>query len=755
MVERTGVPLLNPVLTFLKAPAPSTVPGGGKNEKGIMYSRLEQQRAKLSSSFDGFSKAEAKVPSHAGKVYIIAKMFSDSTAPSWTPGDLFNVSNSCRISAPAYEGYLLEAKVEDFAIVSEKIKKSKNIKDKVDISRVETVKFFDASEIFRGEEVEKTWQLASTRENGGLFTIWLLPFFDKASRKSVEQELISLYRDKVITFGDSEFTNIFGSRESVTSDGRGDIDPILLEILNAYIKSGRASFTAGVSTFENLSRIAASGTSYRIEPVSRMRTVSSIPGAGQEPTPPSNNRNTMPTIVIVDGGRSAKSYDGLEVDSFVPLIKDVDSDKQHGNKITSLICHGYAWNNNLTLPELDCSFITAQAISKKGTPKEPTPDQFLAYLRDVARLSAGRAKVWNLSFNEIAPSSNLEEVSYLGHKISKLAREFNILPIISAGNISLGNSDILCPPADCEAALTVGGRLADKNGAPSRSCPNSLRGPAAGGMKKPDLSWFSTLRMLGGSAQTGTSYSTTLVSSLAAHTFLNLKNPTPDLVRALLLNSAELAKHDNALGWGTPWEEDSLPWVCDKGTVTLAWTSMLRPGFAYYWEDIPLPHEMISDGKLSGSASLTAVLKPIVSESGGDNYFSTRLQVSLQAKSKANKNISLLGSMKESSLKEADARSELSKWSPVRRHWASFKRKEIQGVSARVYARIYTRDLYQFEISSHHELPEQEVAFVLTFKSEDVNSDIYNAMAQRLGATVESAVVEQDIHISLNEDVSL
>ncbi|MFP3607886.1 hypothetical protein SB753_39195, partial [Paraburkholderia sp. SIMBA_053] len=83
-----------------------------------------------------------------------------------------------------------------------------------------------------------------------------------------------------------------------------------------------------------------------------------------------------------------------------------------------------------------------------------------------------------------------------------------------------------------------------------------------------------------------------LISSLAAHTFKKLKKPTPDLVKALLINKAEIENHDDSLGYGTPWSEEHLPWVCANNTVTLAWTSILKAGFSHYWNDIPIPDEM-------------------------------------------------------------------------------------------------------------------------------------------------------------------
>jgi hypothetical protein len=89
--------------------------------------------------------------------------------------------------------------------------------------------------------------------------------------------------------------------------------------------------------------------------------------------------------------------------------------------------------------------------------------------------------------------------------------------------------------------------------------------------------------MIGGDVATGTSFSTPLISSIAAHTFKNIKNATPDLVKALLINKSEGAEHDLRIGWGTPWHKNNvMPWLCEDGSVTLAWNSKLKAGSSYY-----------------------------------------------------------------------------------------------------------------------------------------------------------------------------
>ena len=415
-----------------------------------------------------------------------------------------------------------------------------------------------------------------------------------------------------------------------------------------------------------------------------------------------------------------------------------------------MVIYGFAWNNNLHLPQLVCRVGTAQAVAKPGSDGGADLSSLVIYLREIAR-AYPETKVWNLSFNQTAPELDPDVISYLGHEIRGIAREYDILPVISVGNKGPKNPDgKLCGPADCEAAITVGGRKFDAKGKPAGLCDVSLTGPGPDGMFKPDLSWFSKLRMIGGSSHRGSSYSTPLVASLAAHTFAKLKDPSPDLVKALLINRAEREAHCSSHGWGTPYD-GQVPWQCDPGTVTMVWRAQLLPGYAYYWRDIPIPPEMIKDGKLFGTANLTAILDPLVSETGGPNYFSTRLQVALQYTKAAGVVGNLLGSMKEDIEAELTARADLAKWCPVRSHRRDFTKRgglTFSGAAFQLHARVFARDLFQYDLSAQGELGPQEVAFVLTLAGGEPDSGIYNSTAVRLGNFVDSAVIDQSIQIT-------
>lgn len=734
-------PLINPVLKFLKSPAPKTVQGGGKSVKGIKQGNLKTKRSLLSRRAREIDSSDINHITFSDVTHIIAKMDEDSLSPSWTPTDLFDSRLGSRIVAPAYKGFLVEIERNKLSTLSKQINNSTKTNDMVDISRIASLDPFDEKETLRGVPPESLWKSLPSEGEFKSVNLWLKPFNDEFAREALAKRLKIIISESGCIFGHPEFDD---SSETANFSKDSDLD----RIIEKYVSTGHAAFSIYLRSKNDFNKILSSGTIYRIEPAPSLKS-SDKPGSGNEPQPKSISP-TSPTVVIIDGGVNAKSYVPLQIIKITPLVKDGDANLSHGNKVASLICHAHAWNNNRPLPTLDCTFISAQAICKDSAPKTPNHRQLIRYLEKVAQQTSQHSKVWNLSFNLVASLNTKEEVSYLGHKISELARKYNVLPVISSGNIDHNpKAGLLCPPGDCEAALTVSGRTYDSSKMELGSgCKFSLTGPAPAGMKKPDLSWFSELRMIGGAIETGTSFSTPLISSLAAHAFANIKDASPDLIRALLINRAELIGHSDTIGWGTPWDEDYLPWFCAPGDVTLAWSAKLQPGYNYYWNDIPIPPEMLKGGKFIGSVALTAVLKPLTSNSMGENYFSSRVQTSLQTTSTSGKTISLAGTMKEDKEKEATARSDLAKWSPVRNHFKSHGGTGITGETMRLNARIFTRDLYQFGIHHHSELEAQEVAFVLTLSSAGGEDTIYDSALQSMSTEVESAVINQEIQVS-------
>lgn len=740
-------PVLNPVLSFKRDPRLVGVAGRGAQESQVVISRLSDQRVKLSGQILGLR--DQTTWKHAGKLLVAVKMFNDSLAPSYEPESIFREPLGSELIAPIEGGYLAQVDQDALSSLANTVREGSATDVRVTVSRIESITAPTDVEVLRGRTVQSLWEQAIQEDRGRVFTLWLAPYRENRARFEVATQIARF----------SEALDIYSLADliSITREPGSDADQLQVQSsqtsgsINRAIREYRQNPFARMQLVARdpaaLMRLVSSGTVFRIEPVRALKAAE-VPSA-PDPERPVPDEQWQPVVGVVDGGMFAQTYAQMVAWRAPSLVSDIAANRKHGNRVASLIVHGATWNTHLTLPSLVCRVGVAQAIAKDGS-GSATRTAFRSYLHSVIARHHSDTKVWNFSFNEPVDGEDRLEMSELGHEIHKIAREFDILPVISIGNVDQHNNRRLNPPADCEAALTVGGRVQEAS-LPGPACPSCLPGPGPEGLMKPEISWFSTLRGLGGHQETGSSYATAIVSAVAAHAFHQLKAPTPDLVKALLINTADGNAYDSRLGWGSPCLKSPTPWECPEGSVTLIWTASLRAGLWHYWEDIPIPPEFITDNKLKGSVALTAILRPKVSELGSANYFSTRLQVALQYTKPNGGMGNLAGSMKESTDREEQARAEHAKWNPIRHHATTIPTgRAFSGRTLRVCARVYGRDLYQFGISTNAEIEESSVAFALTISAPPGRSStsIYNSVASSLGNYVESAVNDIDVDVS-------
>ncbi|MRT19645.1 S8 family peptidase [Comamonas sp. CAH-2] len=742
-------PIVNPILVLKKEPRRKTVTGRGLNEKQVVSDRLKSQRQKLGAEIKRIKSAPKN--KRGNKVLVSIKMFGDSLATTYEPDYLFHKNIASTLVSPNRGGYIAEINYENIDFLTNRLENSDDVRARVLVSRIEEIsELISENSPIRGSS-EANWEKALDFSGAGkVFNVWLPPFKDSSARAEVVEKLeafaalgcFSGVDEKISVARDAGLDS--NSLQVITSASSNSFN----NLLKSYRNDPFVNEPLLIRSKTDFDLIVASGNVYKIEPV-RPFVTSEIPNL-PDPIRPLVDQQWQPIVGIVDGGLHAGSYKHMVAWQAPSLVSDVDADRVHGNSITSLVVQASGWNPHLSLPSLICRVGIAQAIAKMG--KDPSSRvKFKSYLEEVIKAHAHDTKVWNFSFNQPIDGDAPLEMSELGHFIRKLAREYKILPVISIGNVDDNNCIRYNPPADCEAALTVGGRLSDEK-LPGDHCPSCLVGPGPDKLTKPELSWFSSVKTIGGSVVTGTSYATALMSSVAAHAFHMLKDPSPDLVKALLINSADNIKFDNKIGWGSPFNKEELPWFCKDGSVTLIWKDSIDAGQWYYWEDIPIPPEFIKEGKLKGRAVLTAILNPKVSELGAANYFSTRLQVALQYKNKSNKETSLLGSMKIEKEDGDHYMKEQEKWNPVRHHARDISNGlEFSGNSMRLCARVFPRDLFQFDLANTQDIKNCEVSFVLTLSAHDEANQgdaIYNSLTNRLGNYVESAVNTVEINIS-------
>ena len=732
-------PILNPVLTLRQTPMQKKASGGGKSRKHINPDRLDQQRVVLSDQLEGIYASRKKRILHENRLPLVVKMFDDKWAASWAPKDFFPIEDAQLVS-PWMGGYLVEVHVNKLPKLALNARNNNTVAGKVDIGNIEDISEHSLKDVFRNKTVKSVWDVAPKVEGGRLFNLSFMPFQTSGARQSVIEHLKEQCASEIFFSIDTRKSDVsLTDKEQNSSLSAG-----FREYKNSVF--GRANVV--IPSEKHLKLLALSGSASRISPVNPISTTQ--PGIGKEPEPSSLPAiDTDPIVGVIDGGLTASRYEDAVAWRHSAYIKKVtDADTPHGNQVSSLVVHGHEWNNNLDLPELNCRIGVVQAIAKEKL-LNLSHDSFITYLDDVFR-SHPEVKVWNMSFNEDI-CCEMDSMSQLGHEISELARKHNVLPVISAGNV-YGSQTRLFPPADSEAGLTVSGRRHNENGRPSKPCQVSSSGPGPDGLLKPEISWFSTVRKLGGSTDTATSWSAPLISSLAAHTCQRLKIPNPDIVKALLINRCDRDKFCDQRGWGSP-NIEYLPWQCPNNQITLAWSSHLKAGQDYYWEDIPIPESLTKDGGLFGYGAMTAIINPtgLVSESR-ENYFSCRLETALQYKNAKNdENKNLLGSLAVSREKEDIARKEYDKWNPVRHHSRDFTNKPLvySGNTLQIRARIFARDTYQYGYFRNEDIPAVPVSFVVTLQSAEENADLYNEMRVSLGSFVENAVIEQDIDIDI------
>ncbi len=100
-------------------------------------------------------------------------MFDDSLAPTWIPSDLFEGSRSAQIVVPYQTGYLIEVNAHLLASYAKLIEQTELIKDMVDISRIEKVRFFVGEDVLNFQSINDVWEAAPETEKGRAFIISL------------------------------------------------------------------------------------------------------------------------------------------------------------------------------------------------------------------------------------------------------------------------------------------------------------------------------------------------------------------------------------------------------------------------------------------------------------------------------------------------------------------------------------------------------------------------------------------------------
>lgn len=737
----------NPVLKLLTLPTREGITARGKSDARIKPKLFrERQRSIISRIGELRSDKATLKATHGDKVLVWIGLDENSQAPTLTPGDLFSPSTGAPLLFAWRDGYVAEFSTSAFTRIVSAVTQASTPAIRSDIYGIDRVRLFSDA-LLDSDRMELEWQRAATSQTGDrLFSLRLPAFLDQAAQDSVVSHVGTLAISGDIRLPAGGRTNLIGEPDGSGINDRWLTPSQMPRELRAL--STRRSFIVAVPTMSTLQDLILSGSVARWEAV--VPLTPTVPGAGAEPDTSLTLTEDAPIVGVIDGGyRGSRYAKAVAWRQTPPLVSDRAAASDHGNRVSSLVVDAHLWSNRLSLPQLQCRIGVVQAVPKPGSGIGLLDTDIVSHIEEAFK-SHPDTHIWNLSAN-IDKDCDDYDVSDLGRGLARISRENNKLLIVSAGNRNPDGYKI-APPADCEAALVVSGRINDSSGLVAGACTKSRVGYGPEGMLKPETSWFSRHRVVGGEVVQGTSFAAPLVSRLAAHTWSNLHEPNPDLVKALLLSACDLDAYQAELGFGSPIKPE-LPWICPPNAAVLAWTSTMSAQQRYYWTGIRIPPSLMKSGRFVGRAKLVGILCPEVTEDG-HHYFQNRLETNLAFRKPRSDGkwdaVPIVGCLNPNQ-RELDARREDNKWDPVRVYAKDFTGK--RGVlinssqpSLHVYARTYWRDSFKYD-GDYKKDVESKVSFVVVLESDDPEADTYNEFRRIMAENVVAATVEQDIEI--------
>ncbi|WP_295193463.1 S8 family peptidase [uncultured Brevundimonas sp.] len=737
MAERREIVQRNPLLRLVKVPSRERPDVRGKDPSRIKdLGRYKHNRAKLLEAFSQLPRdPDRKRADHAGHFLVWAKMHADSLANTHTPHDLFSENVGAIMKMPWRDGYVVEVSDQALTHLAKRVSDPSKGAHRCDIYSVKQLQLF-STVLAEDGRIDEAWEAAPVDENGlRRFTVRLADYVPDTADASVFAALAGLSAESRLRIA-----------QPITAES-GALTRWMAPDLSVDLLEGRKSVAVALSDRESLQELVLTGSITRWEPVTPLRPT--IPGDGAEPSLQLPSLDDEPVVGVIDGGYHTNRYANAVAWRQLPvLVPDQEAARSHGNKVSSVVVDAHLWSNQLQLPQLHCQLGVVQALPSEDSRFTLSAQSTLAHIEQ-AFIDHPDTHVWNLSANTEKECDEYE-VSELGRGLAEIARRHKKLLVISAGNRN-GDSLRIAPPADCEAALVVAGRTHDEAGAVSGACAVSRVGLGPEGMLKPETSWFSSLRVLGGEIASGTSFAAPLVSRLAAHTWRNLADPSPDMVKALLLTASDLNSYSREMGFGSPVSPE-FPWNCPPNAAVVAWTESMTYMQRYYWTGIRVPPSLMQNGRFRGRAKLVSILAPHVAEDG-HHYFQTRIEAGLSYRAERKgkmENVPLAGCLNPLEIESA-AREDDNKWDPVRVYEKDCRRTRGVAIpgdqpSLQVYSRLFWRDTYRYD-TSHMQTTPCDVTFVVTLESGDPDADTYNEFRRIMAEEVVSAVIEQEVEV--------
>ncbi|MFC5743586.1 S8 family anti-phage peptidase IteS [Dyella tabacisoli] len=458
------------------------------------------------------------------------------------------------------------------------------------------------------------------------------------------------------------------------------------------------------------------------------------------------------------------------VSSTETFITPVDTDYAHGTMVASLVADARGLN------EQHASFPLTACRVHDVCGLESSSAQIGDLIIRLRQALANRPdiRVWNLSLGSPFGVGD-DGFSDLAQELDGLSDRYNVLFVVAAGNYVTeprrgwpcddSFEDRISSPADSVRALTVGAitHIGSPVGyvAAGEPASYSRRGPGPVFTPKPDVVH------VGGGLETpwtpqalgikvlhpdnsvargaGTSFAAPIVAAMAAQTWHALGtaprqhglSPSPTLIKALMIHSAELASpprtplHRRYYGAGVP--SDPMMVLYDgPDSFTLVFEADLSPGTKWRKAPYPIPPSLLVAGKFRGEVVMTAVYAPPLDGAAGAEYVRANVELGFgllepdeDGELQFNGQVPMKGEEGTDGLEKAQVEHG-GKWSPVKIH-----RRVFAGVTGASWALQASMMRRANEPTGQDPL---RTIIIVTLRSVDGHNDIYNEGVRALAA---------------------
>jgi len=331
---------------------------------------------------------------------------------------------------------------------------------------------------------------------------------------------------------------------------------------------------------------------------------------------------SYPKAAIVDSGLSESSFLKEWEISTESFVDEADKNPRHGTFVCGRLLTTEDKFGGVT-------FLNVEIIPRKN---RLTIDSFYADMRTLLAKYCATIKIYNISLGTNIIVS--EEFSLPAHMLDTLQKDYDVLFIISAGNIQPEESSAarITSPAESVHSITVSSVSHIDTNIQKKHSPSlfTRHGPGAAHFTKPDMASyggshekkFGKLRPIGVfsigiknelAEDSGTSHAAPLVTAIAAKLYFKYSHvfKSPMMIKAMLIHYTFLGNknknYDVYTGYGIVTDEDSQ----DNTNATYLHEGQAIQGQIVEIPNIPVPPDMFDDDRATGEIILTLAYKTV------------------------------------------------------------------------------------------------------------------------------------------------